>query len=234
MTQRTPLALLPGLLCDGALWTAQVQDLEGIADPWVADFVSQTSITAMAQDVLAAMPGRFALAGLSMGGYVAFEVMRQAPERVTRLALIATSPWPDGPEHVQRRHEFMRLAQTGRFKGVTKRMLPELIHEGRLDDTHLAGAVMAMAERVGKDAFLRQQRAIMARVDSRPLLPGIEVPTLVLCGRQDALTPLRRHEEMHREIPAAELVVLEDCGHLPPMERPREVNAALRAWLARD
>ena len=234
MTQRTPLVLLPGLLCDGALWAAQVEELAGMADPWIADFTTQASMTAMARDVLAAMPGRFALAGLSMGGYVAFEVMRQAPERVTRFALIATSPRPDGPEHVQRRHEFMRLAQTGQFKGVTRRMLPELIHESRLQDAELAGAVMAMAERVGKDAFLRQQRAIMARVDSRPLLTRIEVPTLVLCGRQDALTPLRCHEEMHREIPAAELVVLEDCGHLPPMERPREVNAALRAWLARD
>lgn len=233
MTQRTPLALLPGLLCDDALWAAQADDLADLADPWIADFTSQTSMMAMARDVLAAVPDRFALAGLSMGGYVAFEVMRQAPERVTRLALIATSPRPDEPDDVQRRHEFMRLARTGRFKGVTSRMLPELIHESRLEDTELAGAVMAMAGRVGRDAFLRQQRAIMARADSRPLLSGIRVPTLVLCGRQDALTPLRRHEEMHREIPGSELVVLEDCGHLPPMERPREVNAALRGWLMR-
>lgn len=234
MSARPPLALLPGLLCDARLWAAQVEGLADLAAPRVADFTTQHTIAAMAADVLAAMPERFALAGLSMGGYVAFEVMRRAPERVERLALLDTSARPDTPEQMQIRHARMREAEAGRFKGVTRSFVPQFLHAERLDERELVAAVVAMGEHVGKDAFLRQQRAIMTRPDSRPLLAGIACPTLVLCGRQDGLTPLKVHEEMAREVPAAELVVIEDCGHLPPLERPRETTAALRAWLGRE
>lgn len=230
MTEKQPLALLPGLLCDEALWAPQVEALAGIVDCRVIDLTVQDSMAAMAEAVLAAMPARFALAGLSMGGYVAFEIMRRAPERVTRLALIDTQARPDRPEQVQRRRDLMDLARRGRFQGVTERLLPLFIHPDRVADPDLSGAVMAMTRRVGAEAFLRQQRAILDRPDSRPTLVGIGCPTLVLCGRQDALTPVECHTEMAAGIAQSRLVVVEDCGHLPTMERPEAVNEALRAW----
>jgi pimeloyl-ACP methyl ester carboxylesterase len=232
MEKPIPLALIPGLLLDEALWRAQIDGLADIADCRVAVLTTQESVADMAADVLAAMPDRFALAGLSMGGYVALEMIRQAPARVAALALLDTMARPDTIEHSARRRGLLKLAQQGKFKGVTRRLLPMLVHTDRLSDEALTGEVIAMAERIGKDAFLRQQKAIMARPDSRVFLPNIDCPTLVLCGREDALTPLAGHEEMAGAIPGARLVVLEACGHLAPMERPAEVTAALRQWLS--
>ncbi len=234
MTDKTPLALLPGLLCDAALWQPQVAGLADLADPWVADFTSQDSIAAMAESVLAAMPPRFALAGLSMGGYVALEIMRRAPERVTRLALLDTRPQPDDAERLARRRGLIELARKGQFKGVTPRLLPLFLHQSRLADRALTDTVRAMAEHVGKDAFIRQQQAIMGRRDQTATLVTIHVPTLVLCGREDALTPLEDHKFMAAGIADARLVVIEDCGHLPTLERPAEATAALRAWLTAE
>jgi pimeloyl-ACP methyl ester carboxylesterase len=229
-----PLALLPGLLCDGALWRAQIEGLAGLADCRVADFTQRDSVAAMAASVLEAMPERFALAGLSMGGYVAFEVLRRAPGRVQRLALLDTSARADTPEQTRRRRDLMELARKGRFRGVPRRLLPLFLHPARLQEADLPAAVTAMAERIGRDAFLRQQKAIMERPDSRRDLVRIACPTLVLCGRQDALTPLVRHTEMAAGIARSRLVVIEDCGHLAPMERPAEVTAALTSWLSAE
>lgn len=234
MTNRTPLALLPGLLCDAALWQPQVDALSDIADCRVADLTSQDSIVAMADSVLGAMPERFALAGLSMGGYVALEIMARAPQRVARLALLDTRPQADDPEQRKRRRGLIELAEKGQFKGVTPRLLPLFIHPERLDDAALTGTITRMAEHVGKDAFVRQQRAIMSRRDQTSTLVGIHVPTLVLCGREDALTPLADHKAMAAGIAGARLVVIEDCGHLATLERPAEVNAALRRWLEEE
>lgn len=231
MTEKIPLALLPGLLCDAALWQPQVEALAGVAEPRVADLTRQDSIAAMAASVLAAMPERFALAGLSMGGYVALEIMAQAPERVTRLALLDTRFQTDSAEDASRRRGLIELAEKGQFKGVTPRLLPLFIHTGRLDDAALTGTVTAMAERVGKDAFVRQQRAILGRRDHSGTLVAIRVPTLVLCGRQDVLTPLADHQALAAGIADSRLVVIEDCGHLATLERPAAVNAALRRWL---
>lgn len=225
------LALLPGLLCDDALWQPQVEGLSDLVGCVVADLTRQDSIAAMAADALAGLPERFALAGLSMGGYVALEILRQAPERVARLALLDTKARADTPAETQRRKDLLALAQRGRFKGVTPRLLPLLIHADRLQETDLPAAVLAMADRVGAEAFLRQQTAIMGRPDSVASLARIACPTLVLCGRQDALTPLPSSEEMAAAIPGAALVVIEDCGHLATMERPEAVTAALRDWL---
>lgn len=231
MSNRIPLVLVPGLLLDGALWRAQIEGLADLAEPQVADLTRQDSIPAMARDVLAAMPARFALAGLSLGGYVALEILRQAPERVERLALLDTSARPDMPDQTRRRRGLIALARRGRFKGVTPRLLPLLIHESRLEDAALTDEILAMAERVGRDAFLRQQQAIMGRPDSRPGLHAIGCPTLVLCGRQDALTPLDCSTELAAGIRDSRLVVVEDCGHLAPMERPEAVTRAMRRWL---
>jgi pimeloyl-ACP methyl ester carboxylesterase len=220
MINKPSLVLVPGLLCDAALWRGQVEDLADIAQPWVADVTRDDSMTAMARRVLAEAPaGRFALAGLSMGGYVVQAIMREAPERVERLALLDTSAMADTPEQSVRRRGLIDLAEKGDFKGVTPRLLPLFLHPDRLSDKKLTDAVMAMTERVGRDAFLRQQRAIMGRPDNLPNLPKIKCPAL---GWSEEIASL---------IPGARLEVIEHCGHLTTMERPWETSVALRQWL---
>lgn len=230
-TAKSTLILLPGLLCDAALWRHQTKTLADIVETTVADVAQDDTIEAMAARVLASAPARFALAGLSMGGYVAQAIVRRAPERVARLALIDTSARPDTSAQTERRLGLIKQVEVGEFKGVTARLMPLLIHADRLGDQILTHTITRMAEHVGKEAFLRQQHAIMTRPDGRPDLPKIACPTLVLCGRQDALTPLEVHEEMAARIPNAALVVIEDCGHLAPLERAVTVSALLRYWL---
>jgi pimeloyl-ACP methyl ester carboxylesterase len=228
-----PLVCIPGLLCDEALWVPQRDRFIGERPVVIADVTQSDSIAAMAQDLLAMAPARFVLAGLSLGGYVALEVMRQAPEQVAALALIDTSARPDTAEQVERRQGLIRLATKGRFKGVTPRLMPLLIHPDRLMDTTLTGIVMAMAERVGQAAFLRQQRAILARVDSRPHLARITCPTAVVCGADDALTPPELSREMATLIPGASLDLLTGCGHLATLEAPDAINMVLAGLIAR-
>ncbi|MEX2409297.1 MAG: alpha/beta fold hydrolase, partial [Rhodovibrionaceae bacterium] len=173
--KKTPLALLPGLILDAALWRHQLEHLGDIAEMRVADFTTQDSIPEMARSVLEMMPEEtFALAGLSMGGYVALEVLRQAPERIERLALLDTRAAPDDPEEIARRRALVRMSKVGEFKGVTERLLPLFIHEDRLTDRPLVAAIQAMSKRVGREAFGRQQQAILTRLDARPLLGRIE------------------------------------------------------------
>lgn len=231
MTRKIPLVLLPGLLCDAALWRPQVEGLAEVAEPLIIDLTKDDSFPAMARRALAAAPRSFALAGLSMGGYVAQEIMRQAPDRVEKLALLDTSARADTPEQTARRRGLIELSEKGEFKGVTPRLLPLLIHAARHEDEPLGAIVMGMAERVGKEAFLRQQKAIMGRPDGREDLRRIACPTLVLCGRQDALTPPALHEEIAGLVPGAKLTVVEDCGHLSTLEKPATVTAAMRQWL---
>jgi pimeloyl-ACP methyl ester carboxylesterase len=226
------LVLLPGLLCDAALWQAQVARFGDRFDVQVADLTRDDSLRKMAGRVLAAAPERFALAGLSMGGYVAQEILREAPARVSRVALLDTSARPDSPEQAERRHGLIALAKTGKFKGVTPRLLPLLIHPARLPDRAVTGTVMAMAERVGQAAFLRQQNAILGRPDGRADLARVGCPALVLCGRNDALTPPALSEEIARTLPDARLVIVEECGHLATLEQPDAVNQAFEDWLA--
>jgi pimeloyl-ACP methyl ester carboxylesterase len=230
---KLPLVLLPGLLCTAALWNAQRAALCGTADVFVAALTGEDSMAGMAETVLASAPDRFALAGLSMGGYVALEVMRRAPGRVTKLALLDTSARADDPARTAEREELLALARQGAFDAVLRRLLPLLIHPDRLaGDPALCEAVRGMAREVGPEAYLRQMKAIMGRPDSRRGLPEIRCPTLVLCGAEDARTPPELHEEMAASIPDARLVVVPHCGHLSTMERPDAVNAALSAWLA--
>jgi pimeloyl-ACP methyl ester carboxylesterase len=234
MAAPTPLVLLPGLLLDEALWAPQRAALTDIADMMVGDLTKEDSMAGMARSVLAVAPPSFALAGLSMGGYVAFEIMRQAPERVTRLALLDTSARPDTPEQTASRRALMQMCEKGEFKGVTRRLLPQWIHPSRVDDASVADVVLSMTARVGRDSFLSQQTAIIGRPDSRPGLSRIHCPTLVLCGHEDRATPVEVHREMAADIPNARLVIVPECGHLSPLERPEAVNHAFRTWLAAD
>jgi pimeloyl-ACP methyl ester carboxylesterase len=229
----TSLVLVPGLLCDAQLWQPQIENLADIANIWIADHTRSDTMAGVARDVLADAPfASFALAGLSMGGYIALEIMRQAPQRVTRLGLLDTSARAELPEQTQRRMDLIALAERGEFPAVTEILLPLLMHPSRLEQAALADVVRSMANSIGEEAFVRQQKAIMSRSDSLGLLPAIDCPTLALCGRQDALTPLARHQEIAAGIKGARLEVIEDCGHLSTLERPAEVNAALRRWLA--
>jgi pimeloyl-ACP methyl ester carboxylesterase len=232
MTDRIPLVLIPGTLCDGALWRHQIDHLGDVADVTVADHTRHDSMGAIARAILDEAPARFALAGLSMGGFIALEIMRQAHARVSRLALMDTTARADTAEQSQRRRDFVALVQRGNFKGVTPRMLPLFIHPDRLADESLCRAIQEMGERVGAAAYLRQQNANLTRADHRPMLGTIACPTLVVCGRQDRLIPLEQSEEIARGIPNATLVVIEDCGHLPTMERPQAATALLRYWLS--
>lgn len=228
---RLALVLLPGLLCDARLWRDQAADLADIAETRIADLTRDDTITAMAERVLDAAPPRFALAALSMGGYVAFEIMRRAPERVSRLALFDTSAAADGPEQTARRKAALRSMKLGRFAGVTDRFLPQLIHESRVHGP-VGAEVKAMAARVGADAFRRQQQAIIARPDSLPGLGAIRVPSLVAVGDGDRVTPLAQAEAIQRAIPGSRLHVFAACGHLPPLELPAETSALLRDFLS--
>lgn len=224
------LLLLPGLICDERLWRDVIAGLD--ARSVVADLTQDDSIGAMAQRALAAAPARFALAGLSMGGYVAFEIMRQAPERVTHLALLDTSARADEDARKETRRKGIEMVGQGKFIGVSRGLLGSLVAPQHMG-TPVAGDVQAMSERVGQAAYMRQQVAIMNRVDSRPTLGDIQVPTLVGVGESDKLTPPELAEEMAAGIAGSELVRFPDSAHLPTMENPSAVVEAMKAWLAR-
>lgn len=230
MTKPT-LALLPGLICDAALWSNQIAALGEDVDIVVPDLSRHDGIAALARAVLAELPESFSLAGFSMGGYVALEIMRQAPARVERLALISTSARADTDRQARRRRGLIALSSRGKFKGVTPRLLPRLLHPSRLQDRSLIETVEAMASRIGRDGFINQQRAILGRADSREMLSTIACPTLVVHGREDQMAPLVLSEEIVATIPGAELVSLDGCGHLVPLERPEEISSAMSRWM---
>ncbi len=231
MSAKPPLFLLPGLLCDDALWQHQSAHLADLAEISVADFTTQSSLTEMARSVLDAAPARFSLAGLSMGGYVALEIMRLASGRVERLALLDTAARDHDPGRNEQRRAMMAQAGRGRFKGITRRHLQAFLHPDRLADEALTRAVAEMTARVGLDAYLRQQKAIIERQDADNILAAIACPTLVICGRQDGLTALAASREIADGIAGARMVVIENCGHLSTMERPEAVTALLSYWL---
>ncbi|KKB77134.1 alpha/beta hydrolase [Devosia soli] len=228
----TPIVLLPGLLCDARLWRDVVLPLRDTVAPMVADLTLDDTIAGMASRTLLAAPPRFALAGLSMGGYVALEIMRQAPDRVTHLALLDTSARPDSDERREARRKGIENVKLGKFIGVSRSLLPSLLAKRNLE-TPLADEVQAMAERCGQDTYIRQQKAILGRIDSRPQLASIQVPTLIGVGTEDILTPPELAEEMASAIPHADIVHFAKCGHLPTMENPSAVAGAIGNWLAR-
>jgi pimeloyl-ACP methyl ester carboxylesterase len=231
MAAKTKLVLVPGFLCTAALWAPQLSGLADIADMTVADHTRHDSMEGIAQAILAAAPERFALAGLSMGGYIAYEIVRQAPGRVSRLALIDTGSRADPPERKAQRLARNVLAEREGAGAVQDELMSALIHKSRLADKAFTAMIRQMAVDTGTDALIRQHAAIMSRPDSRPLLPTIRVPTLVIVGREDALTPVDLAQEIAAGIPGARLEIIESCGHLSTLEQPEAVNRALRAWL---
>jgi len=231
MAAKTNLVLVPGLLCTRALWEPQIAALGDIADITVADHTRHDTMDAIARSILAAAPERFALAGLSMGGYISYAILRQAPQRVTRLALLDTGCRADTPERKEQRLRRNELARREGAGAVQDELMPLLIHKDRLGDKAFTALVRQMAVDTGTEALVRQHAALMGRPDSRPFLASIKCPTLVLVGREDALTPVEIAQEIVAGIPGARLEIIPDCGHLSTMERPEAVNRALRAWL---
>jgi pimeloyl-ACP methyl ester carboxylesterase len=232
MSEPLPIVLIPGMLCSARMYDAQVPALWRHGPVMIADHTRSDSMAGIAASILAAAPPRFALAGLSMGGYISFEILRQAPERVARLALMDTQARPDTPEQSDRRRSQIAMAQGGRLLEVADQQFPLMVARRHHANAALITLNHKMAHDVGAEAFVRQQTAIIGRVDSRPDLPAIACPTLVLVGREDVLTPPDRAEEMAQAIPNARLVVIENSGHLSTVEQPDAVNAALEAWLS--
>jgi pimeloyl-ACP methyl ester carboxylesterase len=226
-----PIVLVPGLLCTARLYAEQIPALQRLGPVTVADHTRDDSMAAIAERILADAPPRFGLAGLSMGGYVAFEIVRQAPERVTRLALLSTSARLDPPQITERRRRQIALAQEGRFGDLADMQFPLLVHRSRLDDDGLETLVRLMADEIGAEAFVRQQTAIIGRADSRPDLAAIACPTLVVVGDGDELIAPENSVEIADGIPGARLVTVAECGHLSTLERPAQMTAALTEWL---
>jgi pimeloyl-ACP methyl ester carboxylesterase len=225
------LALAPGLGCTPELFAAQTKAFSGEREIVFVDTMQDETLSAMAARFLAGAPPRFALAGLSMGGYLALEIARMSPGRVTRLALLDTSARPDDEEATERRQRLIAMARAGKLEQVHIVLWEKLVHEDRREDAELEAIVKRMLLEVGPAAFARQQRAIIGRMDSRPTLPSIHVPTLVLVGDGDRITPPTLARELAEGVPSAELAVIPDCGHLSALERPDEVTAAIAKWL---
>jgi pimeloyl-ACP methyl ester carboxylesterase len=236
MNESESLVLVPGLVCDAEVWREQAAALGPVSSIHIASHELSRSLGEMAERVLAAAPARFALAGHSMGGRVALEVMARAPARVTRLALLDTGferlPAGEAGERERSgRYRLRDLARTAGMLAMGREWARGMVHPARLADGQLMGSIHRMIARAPLAQFEAQVEALLARPDRTDLLGAVHVPTLVLCGIQDAWSPFARHEEMARRIPGSRLVGVPDCGHMSTMERPDAITAALREWL---
>ena len=236
MAEQT-LILVPGLLCDAAVWAAQAAALEDLARIRIANHGLRDSLGAMAEAIIAYAPPRFAIAGHSMGGRVALEVIRRAGPRVTGLALLDTGYLPvaggeAGERERAERQKLLELARSEGMRALGRRWLRiPMIYFDRLQDTQLVDDILDMFERKSYAIFEAQVRALLARPDASALLPLIRCPTLVLCGRDDAWSQLQAHREMAALIPDSTLISIPECGHMATMERPQPVSQAMRNWL---
>jgi len=226
-----PTVLIPGLLCTPRLYADQLPALWRLGPVTVAVHNRDDSMNAIARRILSTAPERFALAGLSMGGYISFEILRQAPERVAKLVLLDTNARSDTPEQSAQRRAQMQTAQEGRLGDVVDMLFPRWVHARRWGDEALKRIVRTMAQEVGADGFVRQQTAISRRPDSRPGLRAIRCPALVIVGDGDVLVPAEHAEEMANGIPGARLVTIPDSGHLATLEQPAAVTRAMAEFL---
>lgn len=229
-----PIVLVPGLLASPRLYAEQIPELWRLGPVTVATHTRDDSMGAIARRILANAPPQFALGGLSMGGYVCFEILRQAPQRVARLVLLDTSARPDAPQQSEGRRAQIELARNGRLGEVADTLFPRLVHARRWGDESLRRIWRAMVQEVGAEGFINQQTAIMSRPDSRPGLSAIRCPTLVIVGDSDLLTPPERAEEIASGIAGAHLSVIRDSGHFATLEQPAAVTKSMVEFLKRS
>src|SRR5579863_9253763 len=227
-----PIVLIPGLLASPRLYAEQIPHLWRLGPVTVATHTRDDSMGGIARRVLASAPARFALAGLSMGGYVCFEILRQAPERIAKLVLLDTSARADVPEQSEQRRAQIEMARSGRLGEVADALLPKLVHARRWGDESLRRIWRDMVQGVGAEGFINQQTAIIGRPDSRPGLAAIRCPTLVIVGDGDVLTPPERADEIVKGIPGARLGLIRDSGHLSTLEQPVAVTNSMVNFLS--
>lgn len=227
-----PIVLIPGLACTAEVFAPQTAALWPRGPVMIASTMEGDSIAAMAAAILRDAPPRFALGGISMGGYVSLEIMRQAPERVVKLALLDTSARSDTPEQMDARRLLNERVANGELEVVLAQVTPNLLHPNHRNRQDLIDVQVRMGRDVGSEGFIRQEAAITQRIDSRPHLSNIKVPTLVLVGDKDPLTPPDRSKEIAVAISGARLVVVPDCGHASTLEQPDAVSAALLEWVS--
>ena len=230
-----PVVLLPGMMLDQRMYSPQIAALQGTTRVITGDLTRSHSIQTMASDVLASAPARFALVGLSMGGIVAFEIWRRARARVTHLALLDTTPFADSPERRELRIEQIEQVEQGRLREtLVESMKPLYLARRNRGNSRLLRSILDQAQSLGPAVFRRQSLALRDRMSSEETLPTIDCPSLVLCGREDALCPTDWHAQMAARMPRSDLLILAECGHLSTMEEPRAVNAALKRLLRRN
>jgi pimeloyl-ACP methyl ester carboxylesterase len=228
-----PILFVPGLLCSAEVFERQAAALWRLGPTTIASTLEGDTVADVARRILETAPPRFALAGISMGGYISLEIMRQAPERVGRLALLDTTARPDTAEQTAQRRTTLEQARSGDFLSTAQASLANLIHPARRGDASLLKITERMARAVGLEGFARQLELIISRPDSRPFLSAIAVPTLVLVGDADALTPVDRAQEIAENIDGSKLVIVPECGHLSTIEQPHAVSSALLNWMGR-
>jgi pimeloyl-ACP methyl ester carboxylesterase len=231
MNDPLPIVFIPGLNCSTRLYTAQLARLWYWGPVMVADTMHDDDMLSMVHRILTNAPRRFALVGLSMGGYAALAIMDREPERVAKLALLDTSARSDTPEQSAKRRAGIAMAEDGRFQEIVDAQYPLMVHRNRANDAELRDAFLRMTYDVGPMGYINQQKAIISRRDSRNSLYSIRCPTLVLVGDGDQLTPPELSEEIANGIEGSKLVVVPDCGHLSTLERPDEVSQALEDWI---
>jgi pimeloyl-ACP methyl ester carboxylesterase len=234
---KQPLILLPGLLCDATVWRDQAAALSDLAECFIPDYGVIDTLAGMAECVLRDAPPRFALAGHSMGGRVAFEILRIAPERVERVALMDTRTHAKpageaGEKEAAGRYRLLEISRSRGMRAMAKEWIPGMVHPARLGDAELIRAIENMIAAKTPEIYAAQIHALLGRPDAEPIVASIRRPTLVLCGRQDAWSGLEWHEKIHAAVVGSTLEVVEDCGHMSTMERPEAVSAAMRRWLA--
>lgn len=226
-----PIVLITGQLLTNAVW-------QDVGAAWAgreviyADHRQDDRMEDFAQRVLDNAPPKFVLVGHAMGGFIAFDIMRRAPQRVSKLVLISTLASADGPAQTARRQGYIDLVESGQFDQVVEERIPMLFPEEKRQDQRLIGLARQMASDTGAQTFMAQQRAIMARIDSRPMLHKITVPTLLIWGERDGITSRAHHEEIAAEIAQAQLVTLPDVGHLPTIEAPQQVAHIIANFIA--
>jgi pimeloyl-ACP methyl ester carboxylesterase len=231
MDNSMPILLVPGLGGSPRIYAPVIPSLWRFGPVTVANHIRDDNMAVIARRILAEAPPRFALAGHSMGGYIAFEIMRQAPQRVAKLALLNTQARPDAPEAIERRRGMIVRIRAGGFRDGIEAMIPGFLHPSRRDDAELRKLVYEMADDVGPEAFVRQLTAVMGRADSRPTLATIACPTLVLTGDEDNTIPNSLSAEIADGIRGAKLTIVPQCGHLSQIEQPQAVADALVEWL---